>query len=329
MPSLLIQKTVAKDIMTHTRHLYVSSLILLWLVSAYTAIAQSEKTPNQNLQSESQTLVPPNWVSPAENTRAPQDKWVPPDINTYQPSVAPNVSCSLPDVISRVGTKVQNLVHNLDRFSATEVIEHENVARSGNLRPSEIHKFNYVFSLRESSNGYMDAEEYRSRAMSENQFPGEITTANVPSIVLVFHPNYVSNFRMSCEGLGNWNGQSAWQIRFEERSDSVHHLSVIIIDRKIYNVKFRGRAWILENSHQLVHMELDLVEPIPKIRLRLYHEVLEYRPVSLPKSDTEFWLPSSAELYVDFKGHRFYRRHSYVDFKLFTVEVHQQMGGLR
>jgi hypothetical protein len=56
----------------------------------------------------------------------------------------------------------------------------------------------------------------------------------------------------------------------------------------------------LENSRQLVHMELDLVEPIPKIRLRLYHEVLEYRPVSLPKSDTEFWLPSSAELYLDF-----------------------------
>jgi len=153
MPSLLIQKAVAKDIMIHTRYVYVSSLILLWLISAYTAIAQSEKTPNQNLQSESRTLIPPNWASPGENTRAPQDMWVPPDINTYRPSVVPNVSCSLPDVISRVGTKVQNLVHNLDRFSATEVIEHENVARSGNLRPREIHKFNYVFSLRKAQTG--------------------------------------------------------------------------------------------------------------------------------------------------------------------------------
>src|SRR3979411_2039151 len=113
MPSLLIQKEVAKDIMIHARYVYVSSLILLWLISGYTAIAQSEKTPNQNMQSESRTLVPPNWVSPAAKTRAAQYMWVPPDISTYRPSVVPNVSCSLPDVISRVGTKVQNLVHNL------------------------------------------------------------------------------------------------------------------------------------------------------------------------------------------------------------------------
>jgi hypothetical protein len=41
------------------------------------------------------------------------------------------------------------------------------------------------------------------------------------------------------------------------------------------------------------------------------------------------WLPSSVELYMDFRGHRFYRRLSYADFQLFSVKVHQEFGGIR
>jgi len=235
----------------------------------------------------------------------------------------------MPDVISRAGTRIRDLVHNLDRFSATEIIEHENVGRSGNLLRPDVHKFNYVFSFKEDSDGNMDAEEFRSRDINPNQSPDDIVTANMPSGMLVFHPDYVTNFRMSCEGLGNWRGQSAWQIRFEERSDCAYNMSVIIISGKTYNVRFRGVAWILADSYQLVHMEMDLAEAIPKIRLRLYHQAFDYRFVSFPKSDSGFWLPLSVGLYMDFRGHRFYRRHSYVDFKLFSVNIEQQMRHLR
>lgn len=309
------------------RRVSVIGLALLFLVAANIAIAQRGSTTKQDLEPRNLTDAPSDLIPPTVNTRSTLDRWAPPDIDAIHPLVAQAASCSLPDVISHAGMRVQELVHNLDQISATEVIEHKNVNRSGNLQRPEIQKFNYVYSIKETSDGHLFGEEYRGRDTNPEQFVDQIATTEIPSLVVhLLHPNYVRNFRMSCEGLGEWRGQPAWQIRFEERSDGTYSTSNITIDGKTYRVKFRGRAWILADSYQLVHMDTDLVEIIPKIRLRLYHQALEYLPVSFPNSDARLWLPSSAELYMDFKGHRFYRRLSYIDFKLFSVKVQQNIG---
>jgi hypothetical protein len=73
-------------------------------------------------------------------------------------------------------------------------------------------------------------------------------------------------------------------------------------------------------------LETDLADVIPKIRLRLQHQDVEYRPVPLPESRRVIWLPSSTQMYMDFLGHRFYRRHSFTDFKFFSVKVHQTIA---
>jgi hypothetical protein len=243
--------------------------------------------------------------------------------------VAEVASCSLPDVVSRAGARVEELVHNLDRFSATEVIQHQLVNRSGKLQRPQIQTFNYVYSMKEAPDGYMISEENRDLTKSPNGFPDQVATLGSPGLVLVFHPNYVKDFRMSCEGLGEWHGQPAWQIRFEELPNCEHRMSNIIINGKSYGVRLRGIAWILEDSYQVAHLEIDLAETISKIRLRLDHQVIEYLPVSFPQSDTTIWLPSSAELYMDFRGHRFYRRLSYMNFKLFSVKIQQQISDPR
>jgi hypothetical protein len=309
--------------------LFIFGLTLLSLVAVDTAIAQHEGASKQDLQSEGLMGTPADLKPPAENTRSALDRWVPPDINAMQLQVAEAASCSLPDVVSQAGVRVEELVHNLDRFSATEVIQHQPVNHSGKLQRPEIQKFNYVYSMKEASDGYMISEENRDLTKSPNGFPDQVATLGSPGLVLVFHPNYVKDFRMSCEGLGEWQGQPAWQIRFEELPNCVHRMSNIIINGKSYDVRLRGVAWILEDSYQVAHLEIDLAETIPKIRLRLDHQVIEYLPVSFPQSDTTIWLPSSAELYMDFRGHRFYRRLSYMNFKLFSVKIQQQFGDPR
>ena len=69
-----------------------------------------------------------------------------------------------------------------------------------------------------------------------------------------------------------------------------------------------------------------LADEIPEIRLRLQHPDIEYRPVHFDRGTGEIWLPSSTELYMDFHGHRFYRRHRFTDFQLFSVNVQQTFG---
>ena len=77
---------------------------------------------------------------------------------------------------------------------------------------------------------------------------------------------------------------------------------------------------------QVARLESDLADEIPKIRLRLQHQEVEYRPVPLPDSKAQIWLPSSTEMYMDFIGRRFYRRHSFTNLKFFSVKVEQMFG---
>jgi len=271
-------------------------------------------------------LLPPSNRSPlpARQLRRPGDVWVPPDIDSVVPAVTQNETCSLPDVLAGAGGKIRELVSNLDRFTATEFVEHQSVNGSGKLGKAQNRKFDYVVSIGPGRNGYLSVQEYRSRAPNPEQFPDQVATEGTPSLVLVFHPLYARDFEMKCEGLGSWQGQPAWQVRFEQRRDRQNHLSNVVVGGKLYSIRLRGRAWILDGSYQLARLETDLADTIPSIKMRLEHMAVEYRPVAFPRRQTELWLPSSAELYLDFSGRRFYRRHSFTDFTLFSVDVEQE-----
>jgi hypothetical protein len=219
---------------------------------------------------------------------------------------------------------VQELVRNLDRFTATEFVEHQSVSGAGKLGKAQNRKFDYVVSIGPGHGGYLSVQEYRSRAPNPEQFPDQVATEGTPSLVLVFHPLYARDFEMKCEGLSSWQGQPAWQVRFEQRRDRQNHLSNVVVGGRMYSIRLRGRAWILDGSYQVARLETDLADTIPKINMRLEHMTVEYRPVAFAARQTELWLPSSAELYLDFFGRRFYRRHSFTDFTLFSVDVEQE-----
>ena len=251
------------------------------------------------------------------------DRWYPADIDQVIPPVASGAACPLTDVVSKAGKRIQELVANVDKFAATEVVEHQSVDRSGQLRRAEIRNFSYLVSIAQTPNGYMNVEEYRNGGSNPDQFPDHIATVGTPTLVLIFHPNHVKNSSMTCEGLGRWNGRPAWQVRFEERSHNRNPISVVAI-----GLRLKGRAWILADSYQVARLETDLADQIPAIGLRLQHQDIEYRPVHF-KEGGEIWLPSTCDLYLDFHGHRFYRRHRFSDFQLFSVNLQQTLGDLK
>jgi hypothetical protein len=88
----------------------------------------------------------------------------------------------------------------------------------------------------------------------------------------------------------------------------------------------RGRAWIATDSCPVAALETDLVAPLPAIQLKAEHDVIEYAPVKFSKNNQELWLPASAELFLDFHGHRIHRRHYFRDYLLFSVEETQKIS---
>jgi hypothetical protein len=302
-------------------------LIFLCLIAVDNAVAQTVKDKISG------TLIAGGSETPLQQQviRTMSDRWVPPDIDSVQPAVTSGVTCSLRDVLSKVGTNVEKFVDNLNRISATETIQHQAVSKSGKLSYPEIRKVEYLASITPGFGGYLSLQEYRGRYLvqSPDQFVDGIDVEGTLIFALIFHPKYVRDYGMTCEGLGTWRGQPAWQVRFEELPDNVHHAASVSMERKTYYLKLRGRAWILADSYQLVGLETDLVQAVPEIHLRLQHQVIEYSQESLSNTDVVMLLPSSAELYMDFRGHRFYRRHSYTDFQLFSVKLHQEFGVIR
>lgn len=265
----------------------------------------------------------------AAGGRAKADSWYPTDVDAGVPEVDKQTACPLDDVLSGAGKRIQELVANVDKFTATEVVEHQGVDPSGQLRSPEIKKFNYLVSIEQLQDGYLNVEEYRDGGSSPDQFPEHVATVGTPTLILIFHPNSVKNFTMTCEGLGQWQGRPAWQVRFEEHADRHPAMSALVFSGRSFALRLRGRAWILADSYQVARLECDLLKEIPEVRLRLQHEDIEYRPVSFRNGQAEFWLPSSTKFYMDFRGHRFYRLHHFTDFQLFSVGVDQKMKDLK
>jgi hypothetical protein len=251
--------------------------------------------------------------------------WAPPDVDEAVPPVAPDVACPLGDVLQGAGQRVKELVTNLEQFTATERIDYAEADKEGNRRPPLARSFHYVVFISEMRPGMLNVEEARDGGASLDAFPTKLVTTGLAAFALMFHPYYVGDFEMACEGLGEWRCQPAWQVRFQQRPDKPARMHVFCVGGDLYPVKLKGRAWIAAGAYQVVRLELDLMEPIPKIRLQAEHLEIEYRPVQFATRNLELWRPESADLYMDFRGHRYHHRHSFSDFLLFSVDVTQQI----
>jgi len=309
------QEEVAKRYLAKLEAVGITTIAQRTVISSGSAVIEApEDTPdNQTIASMS-------------DLRTPVDSWIPEDVDHAVPPVDSGSACSLPAVLDGAGKRIVELVHNIDRFTATEVLMHQPVDHAGHMGPKITSQFSYLVSYNEDPAGPLHVDEFRNGSLSLALFPNQIATVGTPSLVLIFHPRYVNNFKMECEGLGLWRGQPAWQVRFEQRADRPNLTYSFSVARTTYAVNLRGRAMILADSYQVARLETDLMQSIPKIHLRLDHQSVEYRPVKSPTGKLQLWLPSSTEVYMDFQGRRFYRKHSFTDFKIFSVDTQYRIA---
>jgi tetratricopeptide (TPR) repeat protein len=245
--------------------------------------------------------------------------WEPPGIDDVRPPVASGMKCPAQEVIDGASQRVKQLVDDISRFVAIEELIHEDLDDFGNPVTKVTRTYNYTASISEQQKGYLGVEEYRLGSESSSELAG-ITTRGLPALALVFHPAMRDNFELSCEGLGQWQGKAAWLVHFRQRADRPNRMQAYKIGYQSYPVDLKGRAWILSESFQIARIESQLIEPVPDIQLLGQQQIVDYGPVPFPKKHVELWLPKSAELYFDLRRHRYYRRHSFDHFMLFSVD---------
>lgn len=253
--------------------------------------------------------------------------WMPPDVDERIPDVVPDVPCRLEEVLRGAGRRMTELVRNVDRFTATEQLTHERIDANGQPSTPEKRTFNYLVSIEELRPGNLDVEEFRGIGASLGDFPDEIATLGLPSMVLVFHPAYRSSFEFACEGLARGDTGAAWLVHFRQKPDASNTLLVYRTEKRTSAIALKGRAWIAADSFQVERLETDLVSPHPEIRLVGQHTDIAYAPVRFRTKDVSMWLPQYADVYMDWGGKRIHRRHGFSNFMLFSVDDKQKIGG--
>ena len=245
--------------------------------------------------------------------------WLPPDVDEWVPPLVSRASCDLEDILQKAGNRIREFVSNVDRFTATETLEYEKINKSGIASRPETRKFDYVVSVGEVRPGMLSVDEYRHNRGFEDDFLNAVTARGLPAIVLIFHPYEAVNFEMTCEGLAQLKGTRVWQLHFRQRSDKPNRIRAYRVNGTPYLVSLKGRAWIAEDSYQVLKIETSLVEPVPQIGLAADHTIIEYGPVHFKKDGTDMWLPQSADVYSDLKARRRHEHHSFTNYLLFSV----------
>jgi tetratricopeptide (TPR) repeat protein len=279
------------------------------------------KTTDSGAETVNPELPPLPVITPITETN-----WAPPDVDDEKIDLDSIGGCWLDEVVRSVGNRVQELVQNVDRFTATEKIDHYKLSPMGLQTSHETRKFDYLVEIRQLGSNGLQVEEYRNGSVSIEEFPGHIATIGLPSLALVFHPYFQAKYEFKCEGHGTWQGKSAWLIHFQLRTDHAGAMLVYNVGNRSFAVGQKGRAWIDADTSQILAMESDIMHPLPEIRLVRDHQLIEYGPVSFRNNSVQLWLPKSADWYCSLAGRRYHRRHTFSQFLLFSVDDTQKIG---
>ena len=247
--------------------------------------------------------------------------WRPPDVDDTKPPLIPGVVCPASEVIDEAGKRVQDLVRDLARFAANEELFHQSIDAFGFPTHTEKRNYDYVAIVSKSETGAVSIEEYRSDKPHQEGYPDNIASTGFIALALVFHPDMQKDFDFDCEGQAEWHGQTNWLVHFRQRHDRPNRMHSYSIGGQGYPVDLKGRAWITADKFQIVRIEADMIKPMPEIQLLSEHQTVEYGPVPFPRKNTTLWLPKSAEIYFDFRKRRYYRRHAFDHFLLFSVDM--------
>ena len=257
-----------------------------------------------------------------------RSNWLPPDVDDRVPAVDPVAICSLDEILPKVADQLVALIHNVDHFTATETVADETINKWGVVSSSEKRKFDYLVSIEQIPSGRLIVDEYRRSGGKPAEFPDGFITNGLPALVMVFHPSYVGNYEMSCEGLARRSEGLAWQVYFRQRSDKTATMRGFRVGMRgpSHPSALKGRAWISAESYQIVRLETDLVRPMPEIRLLAEHTAIEYGSVNFREGNVKLWLPLSAEVHFEWMGQRIHRRHSFDNYMLFSIEEREHIG---
>jgi len=235
-------------------------------------------------------------------------------------------SCRIDNVLPGVTLHVEEFVENVNRFTATEVLVRERLDRNGDVKDRVQSRSNYVATIQKLPSSFYVVDEYRDKAPENTSLGGMIRANVAPALALIFHPSHIDEYEMECEGPVDWSNYKTWRVDFWQRRDRPATMIGFELGHKEYTILLKGSAWVDMSNFQIVHMETDLLQPIPDMKLDGLHQSVDYGSVAFTGTAGFLWLPQTAEVTADIQGKRLVERHTYSKFQIFSVDTQQKIS---
>jgi VWFA-related protein len=274
-----------------------------------------------------QPLVTPRAKNAEIKTKSNFVLWDPPKVDAPLHSLDSSSPCPLSGVLKQAGARAEELVANLQNFTAQEKIEYRLFRNVTDLLESGSGTFDYVAVYDQRPEG-LSVQESRTPERGSRE-PFSTQDIGLPELALIFLPNFQGDYDLSCEGASEWNGRPTWIVHFQQRKDRPGHTASFIVRGVVYTAKLKGRAWIAADSSQdsgeVMHLETSLMEAVPAANVRQMYLSIDYAPVQFRTENTRVWLPQTANAFGDFGDHRTIMYHTFTNFLLFSVHTDQIM----
>jgi hypothetical protein len=322
-PGKYIMETSAPGYLTVRRSMQIEAghrqRILYVVMKPRPVVPEAEK---KQAETTIAPILPTGGNTPKPAVIGARDFWMVHELEQNVPPVDASVVCPTQQVLKGVGARMVEFVSNLEKFTATEELEHHRMDAKGE---PEKRRFDYVVTVSPNDWGTFTLSEFRNGSTDIAQFPAGVATLGLPALALLFHPVLAQDFQFTCEGLGQSDRKAAWQVHFVQRTDRPVRMRSYSVGMRSFTVSLEGRAWIDPGNYQVERLEAELEKPIDEIGLTNEHTTIKYAPVEFRSRELQIWLPQEAATYVERKGHRYCRRLVYSDFRLFNVDTAQNI----
>lgn len=274
-------------------------------------------------------VAEPRRKDPEKKAKSSSDFWYPLDVDSPVRSDVSSSPCVLSDALEKSAARAEDLVANLQNFTAQEKIEYRSLRGANTVLEHGAGMFDYTVVFQQSMGGFA-VQEGRTPEKGSQAFPASRQDVGLPTLALIFLSNFQSEYEMKCDGVAEWKGQRAWIVHFQQRSDRTSHTVLFRAKDVAYPAKLKGRAWIVQDAGsdtgEVIHVETSLMEAIPAANVRRMYLSIDYAPVQFRTQDVRIWLPQAVDAYGDFGDHRTIINHTFTNFLLYSVRTDDTVG---
>jgi len=236
-------------------------------------------------------------------------------------------TATLDQALAKTSKSVERFWNQFSSVTCTESVTQEKLGKEGKPEYRQDSVFDYLIlmSLKQDE---LTVEESRLLQKSDGKAKNLplLTTRGFPTLLLVFHPYYLEDYRYELDGEEKVGGRTLTRIKFEHIPGK-RSTSALALRGRDYPLDMKGTAWVEPDTGVVRKISAALVAPLDDLNLKVLTTDVIYEPEKFPEvQDQVFWLPSTATIEVETARQHWRNTHRFSGYKQFSVSSDSKVG---